>query len=106
MLCGSSTVKEGCACYHEQASRAVDKHLEEARPQGPCREDGIIPIGGGFYVQMPMATRDHLVAWALQENDERNLAYIKSRWDSHPECKTLAELEGVTKERPGDQDQS
>lgn len=45
---------------------------------------------------MPDATRDHLFAWALYEDDERNLAYIKSRldaWDNHRECRTLGQLE-------------
>src|SRR5262249_1779924 len=79
-----------CAWHHARAARHIAEYLKDARPQGAYRSDGIIPIDGGLCVQMPMATREHLLAWALQETNERNLAYIKSRldrWESHPECK-------------------
>lgn len=50
-------------------------------------------------VLMSAATRDDVLHWARwdsQENDRRNTDYITSTlalWNSHPECKTLAELE-------------
>jgi hypothetical protein len=64
-------------------------------PTGQYREDAIVSIGDRRFL-MRFLTRESLLAWALHESDERNLAYIKSRldkWDRHPECKTLAELE-------------
>jgi hypothetical protein len=84
------------AWQRAQASLAVGRHLEDAKPKGAYRPDGILPISGDKCVRMPMATREHLLAWALHEADERNLDYIKSRldwWNSRPQCKTLAELE-------------
>ena len=86
--------------YHDQASHVVAAYLEDKRPQGVYRQDGILKLAGGKFVEMPIANREHLLAWALQENDERNLAYVKSRldyWDAHPQCNTLAELEGGCK---------
>jgi hypothetical protein len=68
------------------------------RPTGTYREDGVLPLSEDLRVFMPKATREDLLAWALRENDERNLAYIKNRlelWDFHPECETLAELENT-----------
>jgi hypothetical protein len=86
------------AYYHDHAADDIATYLREKRPHGLYRQDGILHLGGGQCVLMPQATREHLLAWALREDDERNLAYIKSRlnkWDSHPECKTLAELESA-----------
>ena len=70
------------------------------RPTGAYRPDGILTITENLRVHMPKATRDHVLDWGLCEQNERNLAYIKSRlelWDAHPECKTLAELEKAQK---------
>jgi hypothetical protein len=82
----------------DAAKQAIDKALADKRPSGKYREDGSIPLSDTMRVQMPWATRGHLLAWALLESDERNLGYIKSRldlFDVHPECKNLAELEAV-----------
>jgi hypothetical protein len=84
-------------CY-DQAKRDVDEYLTATRPQGAYRQDGMLRLGGGKLIEMPMASHKQLLAWALVEADERNLAYIRSRldrWDAHPECKTLAELESL-----------
>ena len=78
------------------AGQDVQRYISERRPTGAYRQDGILKLGDNSAVFMPEATRDHLVAWALCEDDERNLAYAKSRldaWDEHPECKTLDQLE-------------
>jgi hypothetical protein len=84
-------------CHHVAARemRAVD---EAARPIGEYNKDAILPLDDNMRVVMSYATRDHLIKWALRENDSRNLAYIKSRldlFDAHPECKTLSELEAA-----------
>jgi hypothetical protein len=84
-------------CY-DQARRDVGAYLEATRPQGAYRQDGMLRLAGSKLIEMPMASREQLLAWALVEDDERNLAYIRSRldqWDAHPECKTLAELESL-----------
>jgi hypothetical protein len=78
------------------AGEDVQRYISERRPVGAYRQDGILKLGDNSAVFMPEATRDHLLAWALWEDDERNLAYAKSRldaWDEHPECKTLDQLE-------------
>ena len=90
-------------CFHI-AGEDVQRYISERRPAGAYRQDGILKLGDNSAVFMPEATRDHLLAWALWEDDERNLAYAKSRldaWDDHPECRTLAQLErGVFGWRP------
>lgn len=78
------------------AGENVDRYVSERRPLGAYRKDGVLKLGDDRLVCMPDATRDHLLAWALDEDDERNLAYIKSRldaWDEHQEYKTLDQLE-------------
>jgi hypothetical protein len=62
------------------------------------RADAVLPLSANERVMMQDALREHLIAWALHESDERLLVYIRSRldlFDAHPECKTLAELEAV-----------
>jgi hypothetical protein len=68
----------------------------EHRPTGAYREDGVLRLSETERVMMRDATREHLLTWALWEDDDRNLAYIKNRldlWDAHCDCKTLGELE-------------
>jgi hypothetical protein len=87
-------------CY-DQAARDFARYLEDRRPQGSYRSDGILQLALDKCVHMPRATREHLLAWALWESDERNLNYAKTRldhWGAHPECHTLAELEAALAE--------
>ncbi len=82
----------------DRAKQEVDAYLGDRQPVGAFREDGWLKVSKTTYVQMPMATRDHLVAWALHESDERNLDYIArtlAKWDRRPQIKTLAELEAA-----------
>jgi hypothetical protein len=84
------------AWFFDVAGQNVDRYVSEHQPAGAYRKDGVLKLSDNRIVLMPDATRDHLLSWALYEDDDGNLAYIKSRldlWDDHPECKTLAELE-------------
>jgi hypothetical protein len=86
------------AYINHLVSQTVDRYDIEHRPKGEYREDGTIPLSDTRRVQMPRATREHLLSWALLESDERNLAFIKNRldlWERHPVCKNLAELEAA-----------
>jgi hypothetical protein len=86
------------AYIHNIATRYVKQYEVDKRPTGAYREDGVLPLSENDRVFMSHATRAHLLAWALHEDDERNLAYIRSRldlWNKHPECKNLKELEEV-----------
>jgi hypothetical protein len=59
-------------------------------------ENSVLPLSETRRVCARDATCEHLIEWAIYEDDEGTLAYIKSRldlWVSHPECKTLPELE-------------
>jgi hypothetical protein len=86
--------------YETALYRAV---FEAERPKGEYRKEAFFPINDRTWKQMQWAKRDDLLVWALLESDDRNLAYIRSRmalWDTHPECRTLAELEAtLTNER-------
>jgi hypothetical protein len=86
------------AYLHHVAALEIAAWEADKRPTGKYREDGILFIDDQKRVSMPWATREHLLSWALQESDERNLAYIKSRldlWEKYPECKKLEELEAA-----------
>jgi hypothetical protein len=86
------------AALNDRAREIFLRYEAERYPKGEYREDAILPIGEDKRVMMQFITRKTLLAWALHESDERNLAYIKNRldkWDRHPECKTLAELENA-----------
>jgi len=88
------------AWLYDQTKKQMQEWATLRRPTGAYRPDGILTITENLRVHMPKATRDHLLDWGLCEQNERNLAYIKSRlelWDAHPECKTLAELEKAQK---------
>jgi hypothetical protein len=79
-----------------EAKQNIDRYISEHQPSGAYREDAVLRLDKDTLVMMPRATRNHLIAWAMWESDDRNLGYIKSRldiWDAHPECKTLSELE-------------
>jgi hypothetical protein len=80
------------------AGADIESYLAARRPVGTYRQDGMLKLDRDRYVEMPHATRDHLLAWALHESDDRNLEYIRrtlSKWDAHPECRTLGELEAA-----------
>lgn len=84
------------AWYHDLARQDVQYWEVGRRPEGAYRPDGVLKLSNDLRVFMPEATREHLLSWALCENDDRNLAYIKIRldaWDDHPECKNLDQLE-------------
>lgn len=86
------------ALGHDVAGQYLDEYIATRRPTGQYREDGLLRLDDKRLIEMPMATREHLIAWALNEDDKRNLDYIKSRldlWEAYPECKTLGELEAV-----------
>jgi hypothetical protein len=77
------------------AQTVVDQCLEEHRPTGSYREDGLFPIGEQCWMVMPKAKREHLVAWSAIEPDPVNLRYIAKRladWDVTKHA-TLADLE-------------
>lgn len=85
-----------------QIEQIAEESLNSRRPTGSYREDGILPLGGGTWVQMSMATRENLIAWSAIEQDPENLRYIISRleaWDKTQlerlEWATLANLERV-----------
>jgi hypothetical protein len=86
------------AWFLDVATQHMREWETDHRPTGAYREDGFLPLSDRLRVFMRDATREHLLSWALQENDEHNLAYIKSRldhWEKHPSCKTLGELEAT-----------
>jgi hypothetical protein len=77
------------------ARDVLTRYLEERRPTGSYREDGLFPISNDFWIQMPKATREHLLAWSALELDTANLRYIANRlaaWDL-TKHQTLADLE-------------
>jgi hypothetical protein len=81
-----------------EVKKVYKQMMAERLPSGEYREDGLLPLSAKEIVEMPWATREHLLAWALLEGNDANLAYIKSRldlWDAHPECQKLEELEAV-----------
>lgn len=87
-------IEAGMSFLDALVEHEVNRYLKERRPSGMFRADGIIPLSEELQVEMPMATREHLLKWASVETDERNLAYIKSRlalWE--PRHATLADVE-------------
>lgn len=73
----------------------ASQYMENLRPTGSYREDGLIPIDEQFWMAMPKAKREHLLAWSAIEPDPVNLRYIAKRladWDVTKHA-TLADLE-------------
>jgi hypothetical protein len=73
----------------------IDQYLEELRPNGSYRSDGMFPISDQAWINMPKAKREHLRAWSAIERDPANSKYIASRlaaWES-TKYQILEELE-------------
>ena len=80
----------------QQGAKAlVSEFLEDRRPAGCYREDGLIPIHKEFWMEMAKAKRGDILSWYSIEPDPANLRYIASRikaWDPDKH-QTLADLE-------------
>lgn len=46
----------------KEAEYISTRCLEERRPIGSYRKDGLLPLGNGKWIQMPLAKREHLLA--------------------------------------------
>jgi hypothetical protein len=80
--------------FREVAQEQIEGYLQEHRPKGCYRADGLIPLSSERYKQMPCVTRADLLAWRELETDPANLAYIDSRFEVWPAgIESLGDLE-------------
>jgi hypothetical protein len=82
-------------CAEQWSEERSNEYLQEHRPNGSYRADGILTLDNQNLVKMCDATRSYVVQWARHETDPVNLRYIVSRlavWD-HVKYKSLADLE-------------
>jgi hypothetical protein len=82
-------------CAEQWSEERSNEYLQEHRPNGSYRADGILALDNRSLIKMCDATRSYVVQWARHETDPVNLRYIVSRlavWDD-VKYKSLADLE-------------